>query len=105
MNNHETEVGLRGIESMTKEELLENPDTESVWQKHCLAYLMVRGQDINFFEKNYMPELSPDGYLVCKDGTLGPKPSTNIEPAGDHWVMEQTKRELLGNPEFVQPVL
>jgi hypothetical protein len=90
------------FESMTADQLEHDPVAAEVLQKKALEYL--KTQDKEWFDREYTGELTPDGFLIPKvEGAVGTKPFQSVSGDGFLWVIEQTKKELLNDPEFVQP--
>ena len=89
-------------ENMTPDQLLKDPVASEVLQKKALEYL--KTQDKEWFDREFTGEITEDGYLVDRKGVANTKPFQSIG-GGDSfiWVIENTKRELLNDHDFVQP--
>lgn len=95
------ERGVLDYESMTLAQLQKDPVAAKVLQQKALEYL--KTQDKEWFEKNYNGTLDDEGYLMEKDGRALTTPMQNIGGEGLILVMQETKRELLKDPRFIQP--
>ncbi|GEM_PF-6701884 len=91
----------RVYENMTPDQLEKDPVASKVLQQKALDYL--RTQDKEWFKREYTGEITADGFLVDKKGATNTKPFQSIGGAGFLQVIENTKRELLNDPSFVQP--
>jgi hypothetical protein len=88
-------------ESMGEKEILENPVTEEVLQRKALEFLKTK--DKKWFEREYTGELDAGGYLIDKKGKALTKPWQNIGSMGYVEIIQEVKRELLNDPNFIQP--
>ena len=88
--------------NMTSDQLEKDPVASKILQKKALEYL--KTQDMEWFDREFTGEMTEDGYLVDKKGAANTKPFQSIG-GGDSfiWVIENTKKELLNDPDFVQP--
>lgn len=79
-------------ESMSLEEMIADPVAGPVFEQKALEYLMEANPN---FREEYTGETDEEGYLLKKDGSIGPKASQNISggrAAED--VMEMVRAEL-----------
>jgi hypothetical protein len=88
--------------NMTPTQLEADPVASKVLQEKALQYLMTH--DREWFMKNYDGSLDDEGYLREKSGEALTTPMQNIGGGEAFmWVIQETKRALLKDPNFVQP--
>jgi hypothetical protein len=101
--NMEKPTEVLDYASMNESQLLENPVSNEVLQRKALEFLKTK--DKEWFDRNFTGEVDAEGYLVAKDGVniTCTKPMGSVGAVGYWDIIQETKRELLNDPEFIQP--
>jgi hypothetical protein len=88
--------------SMGLRELENDPVAQGVLQEKALEYLKTQDKEW-LIREGYTGELSPEGFLMKNTGEVDKiKPLQSVGSEGLLWTVEQAKRELLGDPGFIQ---
>jgi hypothetical protein len=83
---------ITNFESMDFLQLEADPVSGPVLQEQALNYL--KTEDKEWFEKEFTGEITPDGYLIGKDGKANTKPSQCMGSPGVEKVTQMTKKTL-----------